>query len=298
MFNVVRKNLTAAFALALLLSGQAFASTSVVTEVADTDRQHALSEQKYLFWQQINEARRNPSTVLERLGVSEEQARAALGEDASAIDNGFPPLAWNDLLAQSASEHGNDMVNQVFYSHYSPDGSGPADRIAATGYQAVAEDETMGVLAFSSYMEFERAVALLLDNMLRDELSGFEGVSRNIFSSELTEVGISFFAETLPVLADTPYVYLLVLDFAKPIAGMPSIVGRVDSENRLAARNVFSNFWDFLPILPGGGFQLELSEDGTEVVAFDEEGVAVQRIEYQYGGDVANRYADLRDVRN
>lgn len=48
--------------------------------------------------------------------------------------HGLPPLRWSSLLARAAEGHSRDMVANVFFSHDSPDGRSPGDRIDSVGY--------------------------------------------------------------------------------------------------------------------------------------------------------------------
>ena len=215
MLTLFRYNLLALLLMMLLSPFMVQAAAAAGETAAQAEWQASVAMQKYLIWQQINEARSNPLEVLERLEIPLEQAQAVFGEDSVALIDGLPPLAWNGQLDQAAAQHARDMINNVFYSHTSQDGSSPTERIAETGYQAVTDDETLGALLFLNPVELERGVALLLDNIMRGELTGAAGVSRNVFSTELTEVAVSFNAEILPTLFDQPFVYLLVVDFAK-----------------------------------------------------------------------------------
>lgn len=44
------------------------------------------------------------------------------------------PLQWDDRLARSALNHAQDMANQGYFDHISPQGSRPEQRIAAAGW--------------------------------------------------------------------------------------------------------------------------------------------------------------------
>ena len=293
------KKMTRTFAVLFVLMSLLFptlsvmAATNVAMPVTEEDRQQVLEAQKYLFWKQINEARRNPRAALARIGVSEEQARAALGLGAWILDKGLPPLAWSDQLNVSASAHGRDMINNLYYGYQSLDGRGPAERIAGTGYEALVEDETLGVLLFATYVDYELAVTILFDNMLRDELTGAAGARRNIFSPVLTDVGISFFAETLTLLADQPYAYLLVLDFAKPLQARPFLIGTIESGTKLATRDLCTGFWDYLPLLVENIFQLELPDGGVELVMVDAFYQTAARQIVEDNGSTTNRWIIL-----
>lgn len=229
-----------------------------------------LRAQAYLLWQQINEARRNPRQAMARLGVSEQTAVAALGSDAWLLDQGLPPLAWNAQLQSAAQNHGRDMVGRLYYSHVSPSGAAPSTRIAATGYEAVATDETLAALVFELYLDANVALAALFDNMLLDELTGVAGVSRNIFSTTLTEVGIGFLAESVALLDGKPYVYLVVADFGAPVETRYFAVGQIDAGSRLLVRNRIGGIWNEAEILPGNTFQLQISGAGEDLYYWNE----------------------------
>ncbi len=262
--------------------------------MSQAEQQDIFAQQKYLFWKEINAARQNPLAVLERLDISEEQAREALGAGAWILDTGLSPLAWNDQLKQATFLHGRDMLGNLYYSHVSPDGAGPRERIAATGYQAMIEDESLALLIFSDFVSMERAVTALVDNLLRDELTAVEGVHRNIFSPVLTEMGISFFGEYLPALDDTPFVYLVVLDFARPMVPATQLIGVVGSGMSLGFRFTMTGFWDFLPLLPGDSFQLKMPVGGGDFVVFDSQHQRVNSQSIIDDGSFTNRFVDLR----
>lgn len=251
-----------------LLPGAGQSAAASTTEVLSTEagRDELVAAQKYVFWQKINAARRNPLAVLDRLAIPRQQARAALGADAALLEQGLPPLAWNDLLVQAASQHSRDMIDNLYYSHFSPNGFGPMERIAETGYQAAHESEALGILAFNSPIELEQGVALILDNLMRDELTGAEGVTRNIFSPEVTEVGISFLAETLELLADQPFVYLLVADFARPLMPRQFVIGEFDVDGRVAMMPFVERRWRYLELLQPELFQVRYPEGGALVI--------------------------------
>jgi len=271
------------------------AATVVTIQQTEEDRQLTLELQKYLFWQQLNQARRNPMAIIERLNLPLVEVQRVLGQDAWILDQGLPPLAWDNQLSEAASLHGRDMINNLYYSHTSLDGRQPCDRVAATGYDAVQGDETLGLLVFDHYIEYARAIAALVDNILRDELLGTLGVSRNIFSPDFQEVGISFFAETLPRLTGQPYVYLLVIEFAEPQQPTPFVIGAVDNTGaRLAMQRTIGGFWDFLPLLPGGGFQVALPDGGARFVALDQANHVIAEEIVSDDGEINNHYLDLR----
>jgi uncharacterized protein YkwD len=57
------------------------------------------------------------------------------------------PVKWNARLAEAADEHSTDMSDRDYFSHTSPDGRSPFDRIRAAGYsyRAAGENIAAGV---------------------------------------------------------------------------------------------------------------------------------------------------------
>jgi len=42
--------------------------------------------------------------------------------------HGLNPVAWNPSLSEIAKKHSQDMIDRIYYSHYSPEGKDVADR--------------------------------------------------------------------------------------------------------------------------------------------------------------------------
>lgn len=243
--------------LAALLPGRsAFAAGQGLPTREAVEAELAL--QAELIWHRLNQARSNPLAEVRRLGLNEILVRMKLGQDAWFLDQGLPPLAFNEQLLSAAAGHGRDMIDQAFFGHHSPAGFGPADRVAATGYPALAVEETMSALLMARPVEAADAVEALVDGMLRDELLAVPGVARNIFSSTFSEVGVAFMAENLAFVSGRPYAYLLVAEFARPVVPRSFVVGRIEAEATLVIRDVDTGGWELLPVMAGGGFQFPL----------------------------------------
>ncbi|HEY7728030.1 MAG TPA: CAP domain-containing protein, partial [Candidatus Eisenbacteria bacterium] len=56
------------------------------------------------------------------------------------------PLTWDPRVAAVAEGHSRDMVDRSYFSHVSPDGETPWDRLAAAGisYSAAGENIAYG----------------------------------------------------------------------------------------------------------------------------------------------------------
>jgi hypothetical protein len=180
------------------------------------------------LWRLINEARVKPLAVIERLGLDEAKARLALGEDEWILDRGLQPVALNGQLFESAWNHGEDMIQNLYYSYVSLDGRTVDDRVAETGYEAVSTGESLGALTFQNFIDPMDAAASIFLNLVRDELDPERNQPRNIFSPYFSELGITFSAATLDVGERLPlYVYLVVADFADPVELKAYLIGNV-----------------------------------------------------------------------
>lgn len=258
--------------------------------------EQVLAGRAFQFWQHLNDARRDPLAAARRLNIPEETVRVAFSDQLWVLEQGLPPLAWNDHLRSSASGHGRDMFNRLFYSYITPEGVNFDQRIAATGYESQFTGETIIALFFEAFVPLDEAFDLLADSLLRDELTGSTAVQRNIFDPEITEAGISFFAESIDLLNEQPFVYLLVADFAAPLTPAPYLVGVLDDDSRLAVRSPVDGRWTFAPLLASGAFQLLSPLPGTFLVTVTENGIgpvgASMAVNSQLQGD--HQFVDLR----
>jgi len=182
------------------------------------------------LWKLINEARARPAETIETYGIDYERARRALGQDVwiLELENGLPPLAWHEILSESAAGHNEDMINRQYYSYTSPEGLSFNDRIINSGYNPLLTGESLGILSFYIYVDPVKAVESIFENMLRDELNPDMGYSRNIFSKEVTEIGISFIS-TIFSFENHPNLnaYIVTADFAKPVETRSYILGNI-----------------------------------------------------------------------
>jgi hypothetical protein len=99
----------------------------------------------------LNLARSDPWAEAERLGLDLEVLRAEIvpEEVAAQWDQGLWPLAPNALLTEVARLHGEDMIERGYFSHITPEGLTPEDRVIGAGYDANVVREELGALAFN-----------------------------------------------------------------------------------------------------------------------------------------------------
>ena len=74
------------------------------------------------FLEQLNDARANPAAY-----------GAAIGLDLSGVAPS-PPLAFDPNLIMAARGHSQDMNDQNYFEHDTPQGVTPPQRVAAAGY--------------------------------------------------------------------------------------------------------------------------------------------------------------------
>jgi len=183
------------------------------------------------LWRLINEARAKPGEVIEKYDIDVVAARNALGDNKWILDlnNGLPPLAWNSLLAESAGSHAVDMVDNRYYDYTSRDGRTIDDRIAWVGYNAEKTGENLGLLSFENlYVDPIEAAENIFVNMLREALNPESLHPANIFSIDMTEVGVSFISTVFSWENMYPLnVYLATIDFAKPVEDRHYVLGNI-----------------------------------------------------------------------
>ncbi len=66
--------------------------------------------------------------------VSEIEQQVHVGINVERARNGGSPLRWDERLAAVARAHSDDMTNRGYFSHDTPEGLGPSDRIDRAGY--------------------------------------------------------------------------------------------------------------------------------------------------------------------
>lgn len=246
--------------------------------------QQVLADYALRFWQKMNQARRAPLAEAARLGIDEATVRSAFEETPWILDQGLPPLAWNEQLQKSAGAHGEDMLARNYYSYTTPENVGPAARILAGGYQPIRADETINALFFNNFVDFAFAADQLLDRTLRDELSGNPAVKPNIFSEQYTEVGIAYFAQTAALQPRLPYVYMLVLDFGLPVEMRRHVIIDTGADHRVAMKVFGINGWTYLKPLRSGVSQAQLTDMGAVFIAISDAGLGRRGVPYYLTG--------------
>ena len=66
--------------------------------------------------------------------VSEIERKVHVGINVERTKNRGAPLGWDEQLAAVARAHSDDMTSRGYFSHDTPEGLGPSDRIDRAGY--------------------------------------------------------------------------------------------------------------------------------------------------------------------
>lgn len=99
----------------------------------------------------LNAAQANPTSgqnvtlapPMTALQAVQQLALELVNRDRAA--EGLLPMEIDPLLSQAAQKHADDMLRRNYFSHYSPEGQSPSDRLAAAGrYGFPAENIVMG----------------------------------------------------------------------------------------------------------------------------------------------------------
>jgi len=166
----------------------------------------------------INQARENPLAVAASLGMDPEKILSDLPELEKILQEGLPPLTWNENLAYAARAHTEDMFAQGYYSHISPDGRSYEERIQESGYPAAVSGESLGMILFANFIKPDDAVRLVFEYMFQDELDPSRTEKRNILDPCLREAGISIQSGALTLGGARWNVYLATCDFGAVIS--------------------------------------------------------------------------------
>ena len=167
----------------------------------------------------LNLARNNPWAEAERLGLDPEVLRAEVvpEETAAQWDQGLWPLVHNDILHKVAKAYCEDMIERSYFSHVTPEGLTPEDRVINAGYNATIVKEELGALAFISFLDPCEAAQMLMDALLRDSLIlrvTEEGPT--LLNERVVEVGISLSGGELTIDEEQIRAYVLCVLVARP----------------------------------------------------------------------------------
>jgi hypothetical protein len=124
------------------------------------------------------------------------------------------------LLTEVARLHGEDMLQRGYFSHITPEGLTPEDRVVIAGCDANVVREELGALAFISYLGPGEAAQMLMDALLWDSL--IQRVTEEgptLLNERVVEVGISLLGGEggeLTIGGEQVHAYLLCVLLVRP----------------------------------------------------------------------------------
>ena len=214
----------------------------------------------------LNLARSNPWAEAERLGLDPEVLRAEVVPEETAVqwDQGLWPLVHNDILHEVAKAHCEDMLQRGYFSHITPEGLTPEDRVIGAGYGAGVVREELVALSFISYLDTGEAARMLMDVLLRDSL--IQRVTEEgptLLNERVVEIGISLSGGELTIGEEQIRAYLLCVLVARPDG--PSVETWVQC-GRLFDDSNYNGIYD-----PGEGLpEKEMAIRNGEILAVTE----------------------------
>ncbi|MBI9066095.1 MAG: CAP domain-containing protein [Salinivirgaceae bacterium] len=116
---------------------------------------------QYVYYEQYKDevfSKRDTSIDIELMLKNVNELRADGCKCGSKIMYGTTPLKWSSKLEQVAFLYAKDMYERDFYSHTSPEGEGPGDRLAKQKIEAscgenIAQGQMNGEKAFRAWIE-------------------------------------------------------------------------------------------------------------------------------------------------
>ncbi|RLB92656.1 MAG: hypothetical protein DRH50_09295 [Deltaproteobacteria bacterium] len=129
------------------------------------------------------------------------------------------------MLNEVARAHCEDMIERGYFSHITPDGLTPEDRVISAGYDANVVREELGALAFNSYLDTGEAARMLTDAFLRDSIIQRETEEGPTLLNEgIVEVGIALCAGELAFTEGPAHGYILSVVLARPVMTLSHLI--------------------------------------------------------------------------
>lgn len=129
-----REQTPESFATITATSTPAAAPRDAATRVSGSGRGNQLRQLVPQMSGESSEERETRARMEAAARVSELELKVHTGINAERIKNGGSPLKWEDQLASVARAHSDDMTSRGYFSHDTPEGLGPSDRIDRAGY--------------------------------------------------------------------------------------------------------------------------------------------------------------------
>lgn len=170
-----------------------------------------LDEQAILV--KINQFRANPWAEAAKTGLDVDAIKEDTGDDRAAlIEKGMEPLNPDEYLMTAASSHFDDMSARQYFSHVTPEGVTPEERIRNAGFPGFLTGESLSGLVFEVFIDSSLAAETVINAMFEDALRG-TGEGSPLLDPELKEIGLRFSGARLEIEGKSYNLYMLVMDF-------------------------------------------------------------------------------------
>lgn len=146
----------------LLFSGKVYAEEHIP--------HYLLEPEEELFIHLMHQARSDPVSAAQDLGLDLQDLFQKRPEMKFLLQQELPALEFSPKLFRAASGHSQDMLNDGYYSHQRPDGSGPEARMSEQGYDPFVWTEELGLVGFRNFIGPEQATSALFSQVFIDEL--------------------------------------------------------------------------------------------------------------------------------
>jgi hypothetical protein len=163
----------------------------------------------------INQARQKPIETIASFGMDPAKVVRDNADIAEVLENGLPPLDFNQNLYRAAAGHAKEMLENNYYSYGSLDGSTPENRLSRAGYAPIFAGEHLGMIFFNNFIPPENAANWIFQNMLEDELASERTEILKIFNPQFRHLGVSVQGGAFQLEQFKANVYLAVCDFAR-----------------------------------------------------------------------------------
>lgn len=166
-----------------------------------------ISQTELEFVHLVNQVRTDPLPAVDEMGWSTDNLA-----DSGLLLGGMEPLELDDRLTQAAQEQSQEILNLNYYSHVSPDGVTPAQRLVDKGYHVFDSDQSLAILTFRNFMSSREAISSILGNLLTDEASSQK--NRKLFNPVFRDIGVCMQSGEMDFGERMYSVYLLVVNVA------------------------------------------------------------------------------------
>jgi len=119
----------------------------------------------------------------------------------------FLNLSVNEHLTESAQNHTQDMIKQLYFDNVSPNGKTPLDRVNAAGYKAITVIEVLAAIEFDHFLDPTEAVRIFYEYIINNAILGKD-------NSEIRSFGMNIELMTMNVdKKKTRKLYILTAEF-------------------------------------------------------------------------------------